>query len=70
MNLDLLTQRIEQLETALAPFAKLGGKVGFQAAQPDTSLVLSTLAGALTVGDFRRAAAALRNATLQGAQHG
>jgi len=53
-------QRIKDLEAALAPFAKLGGQLGFQSERADTESVVATLAGKVTIGDFRRASAALR----------
>jgi hypothetical protein len=55
-----LMQRIVFLEQCLVPFARLGGPAGFQSFRPDASTVAVSLAGAVTVGDFRRAAAALR----------
>jgi hypothetical protein len=55
-----LMQRIAYLEQCLAPFARLGGPAGFQSFRPDAATAVFTLAGAVTVGDFRRAAAALR----------
>jgi len=61
---ELLLLRIETLEKALIPFAKLGGPIGFQASTPDTAAALMTLAGVVTVGDFRRAAEALRHSTV------
>jgi hypothetical protein len=61
---ELLLIRIEALERVIAPFAKLGGPIGFQASAPDTTVALMTLAGVVTVGDFRRAAEALRHSTV------
>jgi hypothetical protein len=63
-------QRIMELEKALIPFAKLGGPLGYQTGREDSSVVLTTLAEMVTVGDFRRAAAVLSAARSIGAQDG
>jgi hypothetical protein len=57
--MDALAKRITELEQCLAPFAKLGGPLGFQTERDNREAVIATLAGQVTVGDFRRAAAAL-----------
>jgi hypothetical protein len=61
-----LKRRIKDLEQCLAPFAKLGGPIGFQPSSDDSATALTTLAGTVTVGDFRRAAAALRQTVAAG----
>jgi len=53
-------ERIAHLEKCLAPFARLGNQLGFQSDRADAEPVLHTLAGKITIGDFRRANEALR----------